>query len=65
MTFTGRLRSIFPLGLAFTHPGVSGLVTVIVVEALLITCMGIFNPISATERLQRTPTDHAARVLTA
>lgn len=27
--------------------------------------MGIFNPISATERLQRTPTDHTARVLTA
>ncbi len=65
MTTTGWLRSIFPLGLAFTHPGVSGLITVIVVEALLITSMGIFNPISATERLQRTPTDQAARVLTA
>ncbi|MGC4939592.1 MFS transporter [Kribbella sp. DT2] len=65
MIVTGWLRSIFPLGLAFTRPGVSGLVTVIVVEALLITCMGIFNPISATERLQRTPTDQAARVLTA
>ncbi|GAB2590938.1 MFS transporter [Kribbella endophytica] len=65
LTVSGWLRSIFPLGLAFTHPGVSGLVTVIVVEALLITSMGIFNPISATERLQRTPSDQAARVLTA
>lgn len=65
LTVSGWLRSIFPLGLAFTHPGVSGLVTVIVVEALLITSMGVFNPISATERLQRTPIDQAARVLTA
>lgn len=65
MTVSGWLRSIFPLGLAFTQPGIAGLLTVIVVEGLLITCMGIFNPINATERLQRTPADHAARVLTA
>ncbi|GAB2632845.1 MFS transporter [Prescottella soli] len=65
MTVSGWLRSIFPLGLAFIQPGIAGLLTVIVVEGLLITCMGIFNPISATERLQRTPADHAARVLTA
>jgi hypothetical protein len=65
MIVSGWLRSIFPLGLAFTHPGVPGLLTVIVVEGLLITCMGIFNPIYATERLQRTPADHAAQVLTA
>jgi hypothetical protein len=37
---------------------------VIIVEGLLITCMGIFNPICATERLQRAPADHAAEVLT-
>ena len=65
MIVSGWLRSIFPLGLAFTQPGIAGLLTVIVVEGLLITCMGIFNPINATERLQRTPADHAARVLTA
>ena len=35
----------------------------IIVEGLLITCMGVFNPIYATERLQRTPADHAAQVL--
>jgi MFS family permease len=63
MTVSGWLRSIFPLGLAFVHPGITGLLTVIVVEGLLITCMGVFNPIYATERLQRTPADHAARVL--
>lgn len=60
---SGWLRSVFPLGLAFTQPGLPGLLTVIIVEGLLITCMGVFNPISATERLRRTPADHAARVL--
>ncbi|GAA1176204.1 MFS transporter [Pseudonocardia alaniniphila] len=65
MTVSGWLRSLFPLGLAFIHPGITGLLTVIVVEGLLITCMGIFNPIYATARLQRTPADHAAQVLTA
>ncbi|MER7721022.1 MFS transporter [Streptomyces flaveolus] len=63
MAVSGRLRSLFPLGLAFVRPGVPGLLTVIVVEALLITCMGVFNPIYATERLQRTPADRAARVI--
>ena len=63
MIVSGWLRSLFPLGLAFIHPGIPGLLTVIIVEGLLITCMGIFNPIYATERLQRAPADHAAQVL--
>ncbi|MEU7754971.1 MFS transporter [Micromonospora sp. NPDC049171] len=63
MIVSGWLRSVFPLGLAFVQPGIPGLVTVVVVESLLITCMGIFNPIYATERLQRTPVSHTARVL--
>ncbi len=63
MIVSGWLRSLFPLGLAFVRPGITGLLTVIIVEGLLITCMGIFNPIYATERLQRTPADHAAQVL--
>jgi MFS family permease len=63
MIVFGWLRSLFPLGLAFTQPGIPGLLTVIVVEGLLITCMGVFNPIYATERLQRAPTDHAAQIL--
>lgn len=65
MAVSGCLRSILPLGLALVRPGVAGLLTVIIVEGLLILCMGVFNPINATERLQRTPADHAARVLTA
>ncbi|MEU6205163.1 MFS transporter [Micromonospora musae] len=64
MTVSGWLRSLFPLGLALLQPGRTGLLTVIVVEGLLITCMGVFNPIHATERLQRTPADRAAQVLT-
>ncbi|WP_020494701.1 MFS transporter [Sciscionella marina] len=60
---TGWLRSLFPIGLAFTGPGIPGLVTVILVEGLLITCMGIFTPSYTTERLQRTPADRTARVL--
>jgi MFS family permease len=63
MIVFGWLRSLFPLGLAFTQPGIPGLLTVIVVEGLLITCMGVFNPIYATERLQRAPADHAAQIL--
>ncbi|MFI7102274.1 MFS transporter [Streptomyces sp. NPDC050161] len=63
MAVFGWLRSLFPLGLACVRPGIPGLLTVIVVEGLLITCMGIFNPIYATERLQRTPVDHTAQIL--
>ena len=62
---TGWLRSFFPLGLAFIQPGIPGLLTVIVVEGLLIVCIGVFNPISATERLRRAPVEHAAQVVSA
>ncbi|WP_406473574.1 MFS transporter [Streptomyces sp. NBC_01615] len=63
MSVSGWLRSLFPLGLTFLRPGIPGLLTVIIVEGLLITSMGVFNPIYATERLQRTPADHTAQVL--
>ncbi|MET7920760.1 MFS transporter [Streptomyces avermitilis] len=63
MIVSGWLRSLFPLGLAFVRPGVWGLLTVIIVEGLLITCMGVFNPVYATQRLQRTPADHTAQIL--
>ncbi|PWK86260.1 putative MFS family arabinose efflux permease [Lentzea atacamensis] len=64
MIVSGWSRSFFPLGLALVQPGLPGLLTVIVVEGLLITCMGVFNPILATERLRRTPADRVAQVLT-
>jgi hypothetical protein len=44
---------------------VAGLVLVIAVEFGLITCMGVFNPVFATYRLERVPTDRIARTLSA
>ncbi|MYR18146.1 MFS transporter [Streptomyces sp. SID6137] len=62
---SGVLRACWPIGLAFVGPGRSGLLVVMVVEAGLITCCGIFNPLLVTERLERTPNDRVARVLAA
>ncbi|MER6328767.1 MFS transporter [Streptomyces sp. NPDC001034] len=62
---SGVLRACWPIGLAFVGPGVTGLLTVMVVEAGLITCCGIFNPLAVTERLELTPNDRVARMLAA
>ncbi|WP_414942396.1 MFS transporter [Amycolatopsis sp. cmx-11-51] len=62
---SGWLRVCWPVGLVFIHPGVSGLILVIVVEFALITCIGVFNPVLATSRLEQVPTDRAARTLSA
>ncbi|GAB2886973.1 MFS transporter [Streptomyces deserti] len=61
----GALRACWPLGLAFVRPGTAGLVLVMAVEFALITCMGVFNPVFATYRLEQTPTDRVARTLSA
>ncbi|MFH8292804.1 MFS transporter [Streptomyces sp. NPDC018059] len=61
----GTLRACWPVGLAFVRPGVTGLVLVMVVELGLITCSGMFNPVIAAYRLDQTPADRVARVLTA
>ncbi|MCX5408563.1 MFS transporter [Streptomyces sp. NBC_00335] len=61
----GTLRACWSAGLAFVRPGAIGLVLVIVVEFGLITCMGVFNPVFAAYRLDRTPADRIARTLTA
>jgi MFS family permease len=65
MLTTGTLRACWSLGLAFIRPGVAGLVLVIAVELGLITCMGVFNPVFATYRLDQTATDRIARTLSA
>ncbi|WP_432108981.1 MFS transporter [Streptomyces sp. AA1529] len=62
---SGWLRSLFPVGLALTRPGVPGLLTVLTVEALLIFSAGVFNPLNTTERLRRAPTGRVAQVLSA
>ncbi|WP_344387543.1 MFS transporter [Streptomyces vastus] len=65
MLTAGTLRACWLLGLAFIGPGAGGLVLVIAVELGLITCMGVFNPVYATYRLEHTPTDRVARTLSA
>ncbi|MGW3917759.1 MFS transporter, partial [Streptomyces sp. NPDC005070] len=62
---SGALRAVWPLGLAFLGPGTGGLLLVMGVELGLIFCCGVFNPVCATYRLERTATDRVARTLTA
>ena len=61
----GALRACWLLGLAFVRPGAAGLVLVIAVELGLITCMGVFNPVFATYRLEQIAADRVARTLSA
>ena len=63
MTVSGTLRACWPIGLAFVGPGVGGLVLVMAVQLGLITCIGVFNPVYATYRLERTGPDRVSRVL--
>ncbi|MFE3787866.1 MFS transporter [Streptomyces goshikiensis] len=61
----GALRALWPVGLAFLGPGTGGLLLVMGVEFGLILCCGVFNPVCATYRLERTPADRVARTLSA
>jgi MFS family permease len=61
----GTLRVCWPVGLAFVGPGTPGLLLVAAVELALITCIGVYNPVLATSRLERTPTGLVARTLAA
>jgi MFS family permease len=65
MLTAGALRACWSVGLAFIRLGAAGLVLVIGVELGLITCMGVFNPVFATYRLDQTTTDRVARTLSA
>ncbi|MCQ9135223.1 MFS transporter [Streptomyces hilarionis] len=65
MLTAGALRACWSLGLAFVRPGAAGLVLVVVVEFGLIACMGVFTPVFAAYRLERTPADRVARTLSA
>jgi hypothetical protein len=61
----GTLRGVWSGGLALVTPGVPGLLLVIALQTGLVTCMGVYNPIMATERLERTEAGRVARTLAA
>ncbi len=61
----GTLRACWSLGLVLVRPGTAGLVLVMAIELGLITCMGVFNPVYATYRLDRTTPDRVTRTLSA
>ncbi|MCX4546194.1 MFS transporter [Streptomyces sp. NBC_01565] len=61
----GALRALWPVGLAFPGPGTGGLLLVIGVELGLIFCCGVFNPVYATYRLERTASGRVTRTLSA
>lgn len=62
---SGVLRACWPLGLAFVPSGVLGMVLIGVLQFGLVTCIGVFNPLQATHRLQHTAPDRVARTLSA
>ncbi|MEV6809430.1 MFS transporter [Streptomyces sp. NPDC051132] len=61
----GTARAVWPLGLAFPGPGTGGLLLVMGVELGLIFCCGVFNPVYATYRLERTAAGRVTRTLSA
>ncbi|XVQ84577.1 MFS transporter [Microbispora siamensis] len=65
LVVSGALRALWLVGLAFVGPGTGGLLLVMGVELGLIFCCGVFNPVCATYRLERTATDRVARTLSA
>ena len=65
MRRAGTLRACWSIGLAFVMPGAGGIALVIAIQLGLVTCVGVFNPVFATYRLEQTPTDRVARTLSA
>lgn len=65
MRASGALRACWSLGLAFIPAGAGGLVLVMAVQFGLVTCMGVFNPLFVTYRLEQTETQRTARTLAA
>ena len=61
----GVLRVVWSIGLAFVGAGTGGLMLVMAIELGLITSMGVFTPVLATWRLERTPADKLTRALSA
>ncbi|MEU4312358.1 MFS transporter [Nocardia sp. NPDC024068] len=60
----GTLRTCWLGTLYLASPGTFGLALIIVGETLLLFCAGVFNPIFATYRMNRTADGYLARVRT-
>jgi hypothetical protein len=65
MFTAGALRACWSVGLACIHPGISGIALIIAVQFGLVTCVGVFNPVFVTYRLDQTETNRIARTLSA
>lgn len=61
----GLLRVCWPVGLVFVGPGVAGIALVMVLQFGLVTCIGVFNPVMATYRLEQAEKGLVARTLAA
>ncbi len=61
----GALRACWSVGLAFIHPGISGITLIMAVQFGLVTCIGVFNPVFATYRLDQTESQRISRTLSA
>jgi len=61
----GVARALWLVGLCLPATGLVALLIIMTVEIGMITCMGVFNPVFATERLERIEDGKLARVLTA
>jgi MFS family permease len=65
MLVGGTARACWPVWLVFMGPGIGGLLLVMAAELGLIFCIGVSNPVFATYRLEQSPPDRVARVLSA
>jgi predicted MFS family arabinose efflux permease len=65
LVVSGTIRALWVVWLAFVPTGAAGLLVIILIEGGLITSAGVFNPLSATFRLEHTPADRVARTLSA
>ncbi|WP_433243076.1 MFS transporter [Actinomadura nitritigenes] len=65
MLVFGVGRALWLVGLAFVGTGIGALLLVMAMELGIITCMGVFNPIYATRRLELVEAGKVARMVTA
>jgi MFS family permease len=65
MLIAGALRACWPIWLAFIQPGAVGIVLIIAVQFGLVTCIGVFNPVFVTYRLDQIEMHRVARTLSA